>query len=135
MSGQNSIRSFLRTTIIVAALAGVTAGVVLATNETVRAWHADGMALGDIAYAVSAAAMLMFAGVVLLASANARRVPILPLAIVAVVLGVGLGRMSSHLAGTPEGLTGASAFFFDGLGVGMLLAYWMTRSAGRSSHK
>ncbi|MGA7711947.1 MAG: hypothetical protein WCA81_08605 [Rhizomicrobium sp.] len=135
MSGQNSIRSFLRTTLIVAAIAGVTAGVVLATNETVRAWHADGMALGDIAYAVAAAAMLMFAGVVLLASTNARKVPVLPLAIVAVVLGIGLGRISSHLAGTPEGLTGAGAYFFDGLGVGMLVVYWMTRRAGRSAHK
>jgi hypothetical protein len=135
VSGQNSIRSFLRTTLIVAAIAGVTAGVVLATNETVRAWHADGMALGDIAYAVAAAAMLMFAGVVLLASTNARKVPVLPLAIVAVVLGIGLGRISSHLAGTPEGLTGAGAYFFDGLGVGMLVVYWMTRRAGRSAHK
>ena len=135
MSGQNSIRSFLRTNFIVAAIAGVTAGVVLATNETVRAWHADGMALGDIAYAVAAAAMLMFAGVVLLASTNARKVPVLPLAIVAVVLGIGLGRISSHLAGTPEGLTGAGAYFFDGLGVGMLVVYWMTRRAGRSAHK
>ena len=135
MTSQNSIRSFLRTTIIVAALAGVTAGVVLATNETVRAWHADGIALGDIAYAVAAAGMLMFAGVVLLASSNARKVPALPLAIVAVVLGVGLGRLSSHLAGTPEGLTGAGAYFLDGIGVGMLAAYWMTRSAARNPRK
>ncbi len=135
MTGQNSIRSFLRTAIIVAALAGITAGVVLATNETVRTWHADGIALGDIAYAVAAAAMLMFAGVVLLASANARKLPVLPLAIVAVVFGIALGRISNHLDGTPEGLTGAGAYFFDGLGVGMFVVYWMTRSARRSPHK
>jgi hypothetical protein len=135
VTGQNSIRSFLRSTVIVAALAGVTAGVVLATNETVRAWHAEGIALGDIAYFVAVAAMLMFAGVVVLASANARKLPILPLSIIAVVLGIALGRISNHLVGTPEGLTGACAFFFDGLGVGMFVAYWMMRRADRMKIK
>jgi peptidoglycan/LPS O-acetylase OafA/YrhL len=64
-----------------------------------------------------------------------RKTPVLPLALVALVIGIACGRISNHLTGTPEGLTGAGAFFFDGLGAGMLLAYWMMRRAGRSKTK
>ena len=135
MTGESSVRAFLRTAMIVAALAGVTAGVVLATNESVRAWHTNGMALGDMAYAVVVAAMLLSAVVIFLASANARKMPVLPLALAAVVLGVAFTRISTHLTGTPQGLIGAGAYLFDGLGAGMLLAYWMMRRIYRDKGK
>jgi len=134
VNGDSSIRIFLRTTMIVAGLAGVTAGIVLATNETVRTWHAEGMALDDIAYAVAVAGFLLLT-VVTLASPSVRKTPVLPLALVAMVIGVAFGRIWSHLTGTPQGLIGAGAYFFDGLGAGMLIAYWMMRRAARGKTK
>ncbi len=135
MTGQNSVSTFLRTVLIFAALAGATAGVVLATNEAVRTWHADGMQLGDMAYVVAVAGMLLLTAVVYMASRNARRIPVVPLALIAIVLGVAFGRFANYLTGTPEGLVGASAYLFDGLGIGMLVAYWMMRRAGRGTTK
>ena len=135
MTGQNSVRSFLRAAMIVAALAGVAAGILLATNETVRAWHVEGMTPGDMAYAVAVAGLLLLSAVIYLASSSARTTPILPLALIVLVFGIALGGLSHHKTAMPEGLIETAAYVFDGLGMGLLLAYWMMRRTGRKESK
>ena len=127
MTAQNSVSTFLRTVIGVAAAAGVVVGLMLGAEKSVHDLQAGTLPVGELVYLVLLGVAILVIVVGLLGGRG--KVPVFVLVVSFVALGAALSGLMHDFTGKLADVVMWSSGCSFGAAMGLLIAHWIRRRA------